>query len=182
MRGPNCRNNDRMSSMEDLELQVMEWDERLRSIAQRPVDITRPGWAERLRVGVPPLDEAGVREEVERLLSELSEVYTEGTEERRAAVRRFFAEYRSFAWGAEWSAHPAGVDGLRQRLILFSMQDQGQDSRDALLALQGICREAVAAGVDTGPVLRAVAAWSSTANRYGLGSTRDLLLKQCPDG
>ena len=69
---------------------------------------------------------------------------------------------------------------MRQRLVLFSIQDQGEDSRDALLALQGICREAAAAGVDTGPVLREVAAWSCMANKYGMGSTRDILLAQCP--
>ena len=167
-------------SLEDWELQIMELDERLRPIAQRPVDVTRPGWVERLRAGVPPLDEAGVRNETERLLAELSAAYTQGTEEVRAAIRRFFAEYRSFAWAAALSTPWTSVEGLRQHLILFSMQDQGQDSRDALMALQEICRQATAAGVDPAPGLLEVAALSSWANKYGMGSTRDMLLKNCP--
>jgi hypothetical protein len=74
---------------------------------------------------------------------------------------------------------------LRQHLILFSMKDQGRDSRDALLTLQEIVREADTAGVDKAAALREVAAMSSSTNRYGMGSTRDMLLKfantPCPD-
>ena len=169
-----------MSSLEELELRIIQLDERLRPIAQRPIDVTRPGWVERLGAGVPALDEAGVRNESEGLLAELSAAYVLGTEEARAAIRRFFAEYRSFGWAAALSTPGTNAEGLRQHLILFSMQDQGQDSRDALLALQKICREAAAAGVDTGPALREIAANSNGVNKYGMGSTRDMLLRHLP--
>lgn len=158
----------------------MELDERLRPIAQRPVDVMRPGWEKRLLAGLPPLDEAGVRNETEQLLAELGATYAQGPEEACAAIRRFFMEYRSFEWAATLSMPWTSADGLRQHLILFSMRDQGQDSRDALLWLQQVCREAAAAGVDTAPVLREVAAMSNSANRFGMGSTRDMLLKLCP--
>jgi len=168
-----------MSTLEDLELQVMALDERLRPIAHRPVDITRSNWVDRLRAGLPALDEACVRNEAEKLLAELSAAYKQGPEKTRASIRRFFSEHRSFAWAAEWSRPQPGVEGLIQRLVLFSMQDQAQDSRDALLAIQAICREAVSAGLDAAPLLREVAALSSTVNKYGMGSTRDMLLRQC---
>ena len=95
-----------MSALDDLELQMMDLEERLRPIAQRPVDITRPGWLERLQTGRPPLDEAGVRDAAERLLSALIVAYAQG-EETREAVRRLFTEYRSFAWAA---ALPGSAD------------------------------------------------------------------------
>ncbi len=157
----------------------MELDQRLQPIARRPVDIMSPGWIERAHSRGPALDEAGARQEAETLLAELSAAYAQGPEETRAAVRRLFAECRSFAWAASWSRQAEGVAGLQQRLILFSMRDQGQDSRDALLELEGICREAAAAGVDVAPMLREVSAWSSTANKHGMGSTHDMLLSQC---
>jgi hypothetical protein len=167
------------------ESRIMDFEERLRPIARRPVDITRPGWLDRLRAGVPPLDEAGVRERAEQLLGELISAYANGGEETRSAIRRMFAEYRSFAWAAALSTPRKSVEGLRQHLILFSMKDQGRDSRDALLTLQEIVREADTAGVDKAAALRAVAAMSSSTNRYGKGSTRDMLLKfvntPCPD-
>jgi hypothetical protein len=168
------------SRLENWEFRMMELDERLRPIARRPVDILSPGWIERSHSRGPALDEAGARPEAETLLAELSAAYAQGPEETRTAIRRLFAECRSFAWAALWSRQVAGADDLRQRLILFSMQDQGRDSRDALLTLQGICSEAAAAGVDAAPMLREVAALSSTVNRYGMGSTRDMLLSQCP--
>jgi len=168
-------------ALENWELQMMELEERLRPIAQRPVDVTQPGWVERLKAGAPPLDQAGVLNGAERLLDEMIDVYAQDTEETRAAIRRLFTEYRSFAWAAALSVPPTSVTGLRQHLTLFSMKDQGRDSRDALLTLQEICREAVAAGVNTALVLREVAGLSSSANKYGMGSTRDMLLKYCPE-
>src|SRR5262245_9882836 len=168
-----------MSAPEDWELQIMELEERLRPIAQRPVDVMRPGWFERSQ-GSRPLDEAGVRDKTESLLADLIAAYAQANEETRSAVRRLFAEYRSFAWAAAVSEPCTSLAGLHRHLILFSMKDQGRDSRDALLTLQEICREAAAAGVAPEPVLREVAAMSSGVNKYGMGSTRDMLLKQCP--
>ncbi|HXT38661.1 MAG TPA: hypothetical protein VN887_01425 [Candidatus Angelobacter sp.] len=169
-----------MNALDVWESRIMALDAKLRPLAQRPVDVTRAGWVERLRSGVPPLDEADARFEAEKLLGELSAAYAQGTEETRNALRRMFAGNRSFAWAVSWAERAAGAPGLRQRLILFSMQDQGQDSRDALLTLEEICREAATAGVDIEPALREVADLSSGVNKYGMGSTRDLLLKHCP--
>jgi len=162
--------------MSDWEHQIKELDKRLEPIARWPVDVTRPDWIERLQAGIPPLDEAGVRDATEKLLDELIEAYARGTIDTRAIIRRLFATYRSFAWAATLSDPWTSVEALRRHLILFSMQDQGQDCRDALLALERICREARAAGVEATPVLKEVAAMSSNANKYGMGSTRDLLL------
>ena len=120
---------------------------------------------------------AGVREPAERLLGELIVAYAKGGEETRSAIRRMFAEYRSFAWAAALSTPRTSVEGLRQHLILFSMKDQGRDTRDALLTLQEIVRQADTAGVDKAAALREVAVMSSSTNRYGMGSTRDILLK-----
>jgi hypothetical protein len=169
-----------MGALDDLELQMMELEERLRPIAQRPVDITRPGWLERLQTGRPPLDEAGVRDAAERLLADLIVAYAQGGEETREAIRRLFTEHRSFAWAAALPDPPTSAAGLRRHLIVFSMKDQARDSRDALLTLQEICRAATTAGVPLEPALRGVAAMSSRVNKYGMGSTSDMLLRQCP--
>jgi len=64
-------------------------------------------------------------------------------------------------------------------LILFSINDQGRDSRDALLTLQEICQNARTAGLEIAPVLREIAAMSSDADKYGMGSTRQMLLMRC---
>ena len=168
-----------MNALEDWELRMMDLEEKLRPIAKRPVDITRPDWFERLQAGGSPLDEAGVRDTTERLLAEILAAYAQGTAQTRTVIRRLFQEYQSFSWAATLSVPRTTLDGLRQHLILFSINDQGRDSRDALLTLQQICQDARNAGLEIAPVLREIAAMSSNANKYGMGSTSQMLLRHC---
>jgi hypothetical protein len=166
-----------MRDLHQLGQRMCGLDERLRPIGQRPVDIHKPGWAEALRHRPQPLDEAGVRGQAETLLAELADSYADGTEIQQDEIRGFFASCPSFAWAAALPFEPDTAEHLRQHLILFSMQDQGRDSRDAILQLQALCRTAKAASVGLGPALREVAAMSSVSNRFGMGSTRDMLLR-----
>jgi len=166
-------------SLEEFELRMMDLEQRLRPIADRPVDITKPGWDLRLMQSPHPLDRAGVRLEAELLLQQLIKVYRACGEDEREAVRKLFAEYRAFAWAASLPCEPTTEENFRQHLLLFSITDQGRDSRDAILLLQDLCRRARAAGVNMAPVLKDVAVLSSDQNKYGMGSTRDMLLRMC---
>jgi hypothetical protein len=162
--------------MEDFELRIMELEVRLRPIAKKPVDITKPGWGLRLAQCPHPLDEAGVRRETDMLLQELVNAYQAGVEDEREAVRKLFSQYRAFAWAATLPFAPTTEENFRQHLVLFSMKDQGRDSRDAILLLQDLGRQAKAAGVLIEPILKEVAELCSNRNRFGMGSTRDMLL------
>jgi hypothetical protein len=57
-----------MNDLTDLELQVIEINDRLRPISTRPVDINDPNWTTLLSQEQHPLDEAGVRSAAETLL------------------------------------------------------------------------------------------------------------------
>jgi len=166
--------------MEDLELRIMDLEQRLAPIANRPVDITRPGWTEELQQSRHPFDRAGIRAEAESLLEELIRRYRNGTDADRQAIRKLFVEYKALAWAASLPFAPTNEVHARQHLLLFSMKDQGQDSRDALLSLQDLCRTAQQAGVDLAPLLVEVAQLSSDENRFGMGSTRQMLWRACP--
>lgn len=166
-------------SLEEIELRMMDLEPRLRPIADRPVDITKPGWDLRLMQSFHPLDQAGVRVEAETLLQQLINVYRASGEDEREAVRKLFRERRAFAWAASLPFEPTTEESFRQHLLLFSITDQGRDSRDAILLLQDLCRRANSAGVDIAPVLKDVAVLSNDQNKYGMGSTRDMLLRMC---
>jgi len=166
-------------SLEQFELRMMDLEQRLRPIAERPVDITKIGWGLRLKQSPRPLDEAGVRPDAETLLQELISVYRASGEHEREAVRKLFEEYRAFAWAASLPFEPTTEENFRQHLLLFSIKDQGRDSRDAILLLQDLCQRAKAAGVNTTPVLKDVATLSSDKNKFGIGSTNGILLKAC---
>ncbi|MFJ7218780.1 hypothetical protein [Amycolatopsis sp. NPDC098790] len=155
--------------MAELEEMVALLDSCLRPIAQRPVDLSDPGWQEKLRAA-EPLDEAGIRAETEEALRALLDRYEHGDAEARAAVRALFDRYPSFTW----AAHLPGAD-FRTRLLHLSARDHGRDTRDEIMALRDIRAEAEAAGVDLRPVLREVAGLSSTVDKYGMGSMRDIL-------
>jgi hypothetical protein len=166
-------------SLEDFKLRMMDLEQRLRPIADRPVDITKPGWGLRLSHARHPLDEAGVRPEADRLLQELINVYRGSAEEEREGIRKLFEEYRAFAWAASLPFEPTTEENLRQHLLLFSIKDQGSDSRDAILWLQELRQRARAAGVNTAAVLKETAVLSNDHNKYGMGSTKGMLLRAC---
>ena len=171
--------------MQDLTVwdrKITELEERLRPIANRPVDITKPGWLTQLRHTPHPLDEAEARLEVESLLMEMIVEYEKCGEESRAAIRELFERHGAFAWAAALPFAPVTETCFRRHLVLFSMKDLGRDTRDAILWLQDLCQTATAAGVNTAPILRQIAELSSHENRHGLGSARSLLLKAGSSG
>jgi len=132
-------------SLADFESRIAGLEERLRPVAGRPVDITVPGWGERLVTAPHPLDDPGARAGMESLLRELIAVYRKTSEDVRVALRKFFEQYPAFAWAASLPSNPRAADGFREQLLLFSLKDQGRDSRDALLDLRHLCEEARAA-------------------------------------
>ncbi len=161
--------------MGELEAEIRPLDLRLEPIANGLVDLEDPDWEEKLDA-LEPLDEAGIRrDEAERLFLRIIEHYDHASEETRRGIRDLFKRYRSFAWVVYMPNKPLGEETFRQHLLLFSIDDQGQDPRDAILWLEGLCGRAAEVGVDIGPILKEVAAMSSNRNRYGMGSTRSLL-------
>ena len=155
---------------------VAELDARLEPIAKRPVDIFDPSLHEKARLRPSPLDEAGVRAEAGALLDELIDAYLHGDDDDRAEIRGLFARHRSFEWAAALPSPPSTAGSLRRHLLLFSMKDQGPDTRDAILELEHLCRTAAGAGVPIRPILEEVARISSDVNRHGMGSTRALIV------
>jgi hypothetical protein len=156
---------------------VAALDARLAPIAHRKVDINDPSWVTKLRA-VRPLDEAGVRTEAEALVQELLEAYAAGDEARRSFIRGLFRTHGAFAWAAGPPGPRTTPEGLRMRLLHFSVLDQGADPRDAKLSLDGIVSDARKARIDIDRTLAAVSELSSTEDRWGWGPTRDWLLKR----
>src|SRR6266568_5919200 len=104
-------------SLEEFELRMMDLEQRLRPIADRPVDITKPGWDLRLMQSPHPLDKADVRLEAETLLQELISFYPVGVEDEREALRKLFEEYRAFGWAASLPFGPTTEEHFRQHLL-----------------------------------------------------------------
>jgi hypothetical protein len=151
-------------------------DAALRPIASRPIALSElSSLAERSRER-NPLEEAGVRDAAAALVHEIVDAYPHACCADRIEMRALFGQHRALGWAAGFVLPLASdVQTLRQQLVLFSLLDQGTDSRDALLWLRGLCGQP---GVDCAALpdlLREVAALSSAIDRYHMGSTASML-------
>jgi hypothetical protein len=152
-------------------------NEKIRPIAERPVAFGRD-LLQRLSELPDPLTEAGVREKAEDVLAAVVDLYFRSNGEEREEIREMFRINRAFAWAATFGFPPDSPERFRQHLIRFSIIDQGTDARDAVLWLAALCAPSI--GIDENVVAsirREVAALSSDVDRYGFGSTRDLMLR-----
>ena len=70
------------------------------------------------------------------------------------------------------------VENCRLQVLYLSARDGGEDMRDEIVSLDDLCSKAGNAGIEIAPILREVAEISSDEDRYGLGSTKDVLLSR----
>jgi hypothetical protein len=155
-----------------VEREVAALDAVYRPVATAPVDLSEPGALSGVGARIRAL---GVDGRAEAVLRAIVEAYAGGDEATRARIRGWFDRYPSFRWGAHLPRDWDTAAEFRARLVHLSARDQGADTRDEILALGELCARAARAGIDTGPVLDEVAAMSSDLDRYGMGSTREVI-------
>lgn len=156
--------------MRELEERVALMDAALRPIAEQPVDFDDPDWTSKLGQDLGPWDDA------DAVLVEVLDRYDTGDAGTRAALRALLDRHRAFRW-ATTLPRDRTPEGFRRRLLHLSLVDHGEDTRDELLTLWALCREAREAGVAMEPMLREVAEMSSRVDKYGMGSMRDIMLE-----
>lgn len=166
---------DKLSTWKE---QIARLDATLRPLGQAPIEYF--GLLSKPRSDTHPLDQAGVRAQTEGLLTELIEYYPTADADARQAIRKLFEEHPSFSWAASLPYEPVTAETFRAHLILFSIKDHEQDTRDAIVLLHNLCQTAGSAGVKTGPILEEIAELSSAVNKYGMGSTHSLLRNAVP--
>ena len=89
-----------------------------------------------------------------------------------------FQELSSFSWAATPQEAPVSGAWLWAHLVLLSIQDQGQDPRDLMMGIDVLKAKATQGGLDFETLLTKAADLSSSQDRYGMGSTRQIMLSQ----
>ena len=158
-------------TLRNWEARIVIIDVRLRPLATQPMD-PAAAWTS-------PLEAADVREPTAAILSEMIAGYRATDAATRQRLRALFASHPSFAWAATLP-YSATMSRARfdDHLTLFSLRDQGRDTRDAILELDALCADAKRLGFDLTGELEDAAALSSDVDKYGMGSTRRLLLER----
>lgn len=161
----------------DIEYEMARLDAVYRPVATQPADITDPDALMDMDTTIQAdLARLSVDDQAEAVLRVIVECYTAGDEAVRATIRRLFDRYGFFQWGAHLHRDWSTAAEFRARLVHLSARDQGRDTRDEILTLQDLCGQAWQAGIDIDLILDEVAAMSSDIDRYGMGSTRAVIL------
>jgi hypothetical protein len=152
-------------------------DRKIRPLAAQEVDMSDPDWEQKLRTAEQPADELGLRTEIESLFDEIIERLELLDGNQRQLVFNFLNGCSSLMWSAVISGNLQTRDGFRKHMLLFVIKDQGKDTRDAILELSHYREVGKALGIDVDAVFKELAPLASDLNKYGMGSTRDLLLR-----
>jgi hypothetical protein len=156
---------------------VEHLDAAVQPIASRPVTLAELASAETRQAVANPLEQAGIAEAAAALMVEILDAYSRAGAADRCALRRLFSEHRAFGWAAGFLIpFSADARSARQQLLLFSLLDQGGDSRDALLWLRTFCGQPDADCDALPELLREIAALSSAVDHYHMGSTASMLM------
>jgi hypothetical protein len=156
---------------------VEHLDAALEPIASRHVTLADLASPETRQAVANPLEQAGIAEAAAALMAEILDAYSRANAADRCALRHLFSEHRAFGWAAGFlMPFSADARSARQQLLLFSLLDQGGDSRDALLWLRTFCQQPDADCQALPELLREIAALSSAIDHYHLGSTASMLM------
>ena len=153
-------------------------DMKLHPIVHREIDINAPDWKEQLANSPHPADESGLRREIESLFNEIVDRFKTLDAGQRQKIIDLLEKNHSLMYSAVIDADIETQEGFRRNLILFVIEDQGKDTRDAIVALahHRECGEQL--GFDVDSIFEEVAQLASDRDKYGWGSTRDLLLNR----
>ncbi len=161
-------------------------DGELRRLNGPRVDLSGPGLLDRMRAAAETYrrqepEREAARQEADRLLPELLDLYRGGGDDDREWVRGLLHACRTFRWavgrGVGLPQPPIGPEDAAQALALFSMKDGDADYRDQIVWLDGLCAALRKSGLDVAALLRQAAGWSSDTPRFQPAwSTRTLVL------
>ena len=122
---------------------------------------------------------AGVANDAQPILSEIIEEYIRGDDTLRKAIRNLFAKYDSLAWAAHYKMKDSSSAEVKRYVASLSIEDQGKDTRDYLMSCSAIFTNLQTKGIPYKKELREVVAISAKNDKYGMGSTVQILSEWC---
>lgn len=152
-------------------------NQKLMPVVNADVDVSAPDWLENLASLPHPADVSGLRNEIGTLFSEIIDQFEFYGPRQRQQIVDFLYQKEALMYAAVIDADRNTPNGFRQYMILFVIGDQGKDTRDAMLALDAYYEDAERLGVNARAIFKEMALISSTNDKFGWGSTRDLFLK-----
>jgi len=151
-------------------------DKQLHPIVHEEVDTNATDWLEQLDNLPHPADAAGLRDEITSLFNEVVDKFDSLDAEQRQRVIDLMDKRDSLMYSALLDADRSSPEGFRKHMILFVIEDQGKDTRDAIVTLDHYRKDAEGHGINVDSIFKEMAEIASTRDKYGWGTTRSLLL------
>jgi len=155
--------------------QAKSLDSRLRPIVHKEVGVNAPDWQEQLANMPHPADESGLRNEITALFDQIVDQFESFDFDQRQAIIDLMVKNDSLMYSAVIRDDLETLEGFRRNMILFVIADQGKDTRDAIVALGHYRDLGQKHGYDVDTIFEQLAYIASSHDKYGWGSTRDLL-------
>lgn len=115
-------------------------------------------------------------QENQDLLDEVIDVYIHSKAGDREKIRQLFRDYPGFRWAVSYQMKGDTDHNLQQFVHYLSILDQEMDTRDFLIKVRHIVQYASKRKLDIASALKDSARLSSSEDRYGWGSTREIFL------
>lgn len=169
---------------ESFESAFADWKSRAESINQQlqpvvkaKVDTSAPDWLQQLENSPHPADESGLRQEIQSLFNEIIAKFQACDVDQRQQIIDLMDQNDCLMYSAVIDGNIDTTEGFRRKMVLVVLEDQGKDPRDTVLTLAQLRKEAEKNSIDADAIFREMAAIASKRDKYGWGSTSDLLLK-----
>jgi len=151
-------------------------NQQLHPIVSAEIDIMAPDWEEQVANAPHPADASGLRNEIESLFNEIVDRFPSYDADQRHQIIDLMDQNDSLMHSAVLDADYDSPGGFRKIMIVFVIEDQGKDTRDAIVALAHYRRDAEERGIDVDSIFKEMAAIASTRDKYGWGTTQKLFL------
>ncbi len=152
-------------------------DQQLHPIVHIEIDINASDWQEKLASYPHPADATGLRNEIASLFNEIVDDFESFNAEQRQRIVDLMGQNDSLMYSAVIDVDQNSPEGFRKKMILVVIEDQGKDSRDAMVALAHYRKDAEKRGINVDSIFKEMADIASTHDKHGWGTTRDLFLK-----
>lgn len=120
----------------------------------------------------------GLKSRADAIVQQIVDEFPKLTAENRRKVSELVNRYSGINWLTDLMRKVESIEAFRLSLTWFVIMDQGKDTRDAILELESYISKGKTFGYPVKALLQEISRMASEQDRYGWGSTRDLILKR----
>lgn len=110
------------------------------------------------------------------IVNQLIDQFPKLNARERLSLSELVDQYNGVTWLTDITTKVETIEAFKANLIWFVIRDQEKDTRDAILSLRSLIEKGRALDYPVKALLQEVSELASQEDKYGWGSTRNLIL------